>query len=129
MNSGETKIGTTYGLARYTDEQELWAEQVYVNLIDEPVVVPHPDRLDPRFPVSLPLRTVRIRKGRGYSFPAVLDLTEQQAVEMAKLILDHFGDTEYIHPGRRWDANVIRSKGKNIQKALDEIANDLEAMG
>lgn len=127
-----TRIGTTYGLSRTSDQPgtELWSEQVYVKRIDEPLLIPHPDAGSRNFPAPgyLTPRTIRIVNGDGYRFTPVLDLTEQQAVEMAKVILEELDADQYQHPGRKWEVQKLRLKADNIHKALSEIADDLEKM-
>lgn len=120
-----TRIGVSYGLCRYSPDHPRQAEQVYVESIDEPELIAHPDggHLTPR--------TILIRRGRGWSFEPVLELTDAQAIEMARVILEHFGDeaSGVAHPDRRFTALALRAQGRSIRKALDEAADKLERLG
>lgn len=116
------ELGATYGLSRYTDDAPDQAEQVYVAYATEPRLYPHPDggKLEPR--------VYQIRRGRGYSIPVVLELTAGQAVEMAKIILEHAGEGAelFSHPRDRWDADRLRTEAAQISKLLNSFADQLD---
>lgn len=120
---GTTRIGNTVGLSRYSDEDRLQAEQVYVDRIDSPRAFPHPDG------GILTQRTIEIRRARGYAFTPVLRLTDRQAVEMAKLILESVeGSDQYTHPNRLHEALELRTQAKNVSRTLNKIADRLEGV-
>lgn len=115
-------VGTTIGLSRFSPNHPLQAEQVYVDRISDPEQIPHPDG------GFLAPRTFRIRRGRGYQFAPVLELTERQAVEMAKLILAEAGEDsyKYLHPHVSRAASRLRADAKNVARHLNDAADLLE---
>lgn len=121
--SYSTTINATYGLCRFshTDAAEHHAEQVYVDTIDEPLVIANPDG------GTLTPRTIRIRRGRGWGIQPVLDLTDQQAIEMAKIILAHFGEASALvpHPKALTTAHSLRHNADQLVKIAELLEGPL----
>lgn len=120
MKTNTSFVGTTVGISRYSPDHPHQAEQIYVDRILDQDQIPHPDG------GFLTARTFRIRKGRGYSFSPVLDLTERQAVEMAKIILQEAGEESYLHPDITRLADRLRSDAKSVSRNLNHVADRLE---
>lgn len=98
------RIGSTLGLERYSDDRPNEAEQVYVDALE-----------------GRESRTIAIRRARGYAWPVVLELTDRQASDLAKILLAHVGGDAYAPPRDVRMAGRLREDARRLRELADQL--------